>query len=189
MISGVPDSTAPYIEFEKLLRLVQRQINLAEPIPALYMRTLFNLEKTINTALTKEKDAKKKMNATNSKALNGMKLKVKRTIKENEKEFKEYTDDPEGFEERYNTAAAAREAQAAPTVKIRRVAKTGSDDEDDEGADGETKDDFTTVGKGGKTYNFTSDSVFKNLAAVQESRGRKVQNTPFLCSYIAVLTV
>ncbi|KAG8894903.1 Translation initiation factor 3 subunit c [Tulasnella sp. 403] len=35
------------------------------------------------------------------------------------------------------------------------------------------REDFTTVGKGGKTYSFTAANVFKTLAAVQESRGRK----------------
>lgn len=43
-------------------------------------------------------------------------------------------------------------------------------------------DAFTTVGKGGKTMQFTADSIFKNLQMVQEARGKKVC-TPILLMY------
>jgi translation initiation factor 3 subunit C len=35
-------------------------------------------------------------------------------------------------------------------------------------------DDFTTVGKGGKVMQITSEGIFKNLQAIQEARGKKV---------------
>lgn len=35
-------------------------------------------------------------------------------------------------------------------------------------------DEFTTVGKGGKTVLYTAEGIFKNLQAVQEARGKKV---------------
>ena len=35
-------------------------------------------------------------------------------------------------------------------------------------------DEFVTVGKGGKTVQFTAEGIFKNLQAVQEARGKKV---------------
>jgi translation initiation factor 3 subunit C len=44
----------------------------------------------LNTAIAKEKEAKKKMNATNNRALNAMKQKMKRAAKEHEKEIKQY---------------------------------------------------------------------------------------------------
>ena len=70
--------------------MVQRQNNVAEPIPPFYVRTLISLEASLNTAIAKEKEAKKKMNATNNRALNAMKQKVKKAVKEYEKEIKLY---------------------------------------------------------------------------------------------------
>lgn len=35
-------------------------------------------------------------------------------------------------------------------------------------------EEFTTVGKGGKTMQFAPESIFKNLQLVQEARGKKV---------------
>lgn len=70
--------------------MVQRQNNVAEPIPPFYIRTLSSLEASLNTALAKEKEAKKKMNATNARALNSMKQKVKKAVKEYEKDVKRY---------------------------------------------------------------------------------------------------
>lgn len=70
--------------------MIQKQQNLSEPVPSFYIRTLVNLETSVNTALQKEKEAKKKMNATNHKALTAMKQKVKKALKENEVEVKKY---------------------------------------------------------------------------------------------------
>lgn len=70
--------------------MIQRQQNLSEPVPSFYIRTLVNLETSVNTTLQKEKEAKKKMNATNAKALTAMKQKVKKALKENEVEVKKY---------------------------------------------------------------------------------------------------
>lgn len=54
----------------------------------------------------------------------------------------------------------------APAVKKKKVSNVESEPED-----------FTTVGKGGKAMQFTADSIFKNLQAVQEARGKKVRTT------------
>ena len=51
-------------------------------MPAFYIRTVVSLETALNNALSKEKEAKKKMNATNARALNTMKQKVKKISKE-----------------------------------------------------------------------------------------------------------
>lgn len=74
--------------------MVQRQQNVAEPVPPFYIRTLISLETGLNAALAKEKEAKKKMNASNARALTAMKQKVRKTIKEFEKEIKQYNDVP-----------------------------------------------------------------------------------------------
>lgn len=72
--------------------MVQRQQNVAEPIPPFYIRTLISLEAALNAALAKEKEAKKKMNASNARALTAMKQRVRKTVKEYEKEIKQYND-------------------------------------------------------------------------------------------------
>ncbi|KAF8070237.1 eukaryotic translation initiation factor 3 subunit 8 N-terminus-domain-containing protein [Lyophyllum atratum] len=147
-------------EFDKLARMVQRQHNVSEPVPPFYIQTLAGLETSLNTAVAKEKEAKKKMNATNAKALTAVKQKVKKALKEYEVEVKKFQDDPEAFEREY-TAVVAPE----PVVTGRRVVVAGAEDEE--------ADDFTTVGKGGKVMQFTAEGIFKNLQAVQEARGKK----------------
>ena len=77
-------------EFDKLVRMVQRQQNVSEPVPPFYLRTLVSLEESLNTALAKEKEAKKKMNASNARALTAMKQKVRKTIKEHETDVKRF---------------------------------------------------------------------------------------------------
>ncbi|KIM75445.1 hypothetical protein PILCRDRAFT_670892 [Piloderma croceum F 1598] len=156
-------------EFDKLARMVQRQNNVAEPIPPFYVRTLISLEKSLNTAIVKEKEAKKKMNATNNRALNAMKQKMKRAAKEHEKEIKQYQMDPDAFEQEY-AAAVQPEAAAPKPKKAKKTATRDSEDEDAEAVD----DQFTTVGKGGKAMLFTPDAIFKTLQLVQEARGKKV---------------
>ena len=80
------------LEYDKLARMVQRQQNVAEPVPPFYIRTLISLEAALNAALAREKEAKKKMNASNARALTAMKQKVRKTVKEYEKEIKHYND-------------------------------------------------------------------------------------------------
>lgn len=58
--------------------MVQRQQNLSKPVPAFYVRTLVNLESSVNNTLSKEKEAKKKMNASNARALTAMKQEISR---------------------------------------------------------------------------------------------------------------
>lgn len=70
--------------------MVQRQQNVSEPVPPFFMRTLVNLESSLNAAVSKEKEAKKKMNASNARALTAMKQKVKKVIKEFEIEVKKF---------------------------------------------------------------------------------------------------
>lgn len=149
-------------------------------MPPFYVRTLVGLETSLNTAVTKEKEAKKKMNATNAKALTAVKQKVKKATKEYEQEVKRFQEvnqfklcrlrylisaiqDPEAFEREYTTVISPDAPAAAPG---RRTNAGGSDNEG--------IDDFTTVGKGGKVMQFTSEGIFKNLQAVQEALGKKV---------------
>ncbi|KAG6820996.1 hypothetical protein H0H93_008625 [Arthromyces matolae] len=146
-------------EFDKLARMVQRQHNVSEPVPPFYIQTLVSLEGSLNAAVIKEKEAKKKMNATNAKALTAVKQKVKKALKEYEAEVKRFQEDHEAFEREYNAIVAPES-----TPRQRPTAPNG---------EVSTADDFTTVGKGGKAMQFTSEGIFKNLQTVQEARGKK----------------
>ncbi|KAM5531641.1 hypothetical protein V8D89_014693 [Ganoderma adspersum] len=157
----INDWVAISTEFDKLARMVQRQQNVSEPVPPFYVRTLVNLESSLNIAVAKDKESKKKMNASNARALTAVKQKVKKLLKEFEKEVKRFQEDPESFEREYQTAVQPEVAPAA--AKTKKV-KKAEDDEDE---------DFMTVGKGGKAIQFTPESIFKHLQAVQEARGKK----------------
>jgi translation initiation factor 3 subunit C len=74
-------------EYDKLMRMVQRQQNVSEPVPPFFIRTLLDLELAVNNVAP---EAKKKMNASNAKGLTAMKQKVKKAVKEFEKEIKQY---------------------------------------------------------------------------------------------------
>lgn len=68
--------------------MIQRQQNVGEPIPPFFLRTTTELETSVNDV--QAKDAKKKMNATNARAFTAMRQKVKKTLKDFEKEVKRY---------------------------------------------------------------------------------------------------
>ncbi|EPQ57410.1 hypothetical protein GLOTRDRAFT_92447 [Gloeophyllum trabeum ATCC 11539] len=161
----INDWVAISSEFDKLARMVQRSQNVSEPVPPFFIRTLINLESSLNTALSKEKESKKKMNASNARALTAMKQKVKKTVKEYEKEVKDYQADPEAFERAYHAANAP--AAAAPKPERRRAAAGDAEGEE------QPDEDFTTVGRGGRAMQFTTEGIFKNLQMVQEARGKK----------------
>ncbi|KAG1856517.1 eukaryotic translation initiation factor 3 subunit 8 [Suillus tomentosus] len=154
-------------EFDKLLRLVQRQSNAAEPLPPFFVKTLLSLEDSLNAALMKEKEAKKKMNATNARALNSMKQKVRKTAKEFEKEVQQYQNDPEAFEREFTAHAQPADVVAPKPKKPKKSADSESDGEP------VLDDRFTTVGKGGKAMSFSADNIFKTLKLVHEARGKK----------------
>ncbi|KIK67008.1 hypothetical protein GYMLUDRAFT_37040 [Collybiopsis luxurians FD-317 M1] len=150
-------------EFDKLARMIQRQHNVSEPIPPFYIKTLLNLESAVTTSIAKEKEAKKKMNATNAKALNSMKQKIRKAIKEYEQDIAKYQADPEAFERDY---AAAMTREPAPAPGARSTGPSAA-------VDGDAEDGFKSVGKGGKTMLLTAEGIFKSLQAVQEARGKK----------------
>lgn len=152
-------------------RLVQRMTS--DPIPISFFRILASLDGMVAAA----QGNKKKMNATNSKALNSMKQKVKKTQREHEASLARYKADPEAFERSLAAPAAAAAAASAPTPKKAAkgpLAVAPDADDDDDG--------FETVGaakpKSGAAAaqaqaQASSDGIYKALAAVLEARGRK----------------
>jgi len=73
-------------EFDKLVRLVSRQANTSDGIPSGFYKVLSNLDEMLASAQAN----RKKMNATNAKALNSMKQKVKKTQREHETQLNKY---------------------------------------------------------------------------------------------------
>ncbi|UZJ56456.1 hypothetical protein CBS101457_005776 [Exobasidium rhododendri] len=170
----IDDWVAISKEFDSLNRLNDRIKVMNEPMPATYTKALVSLEDFYNTSSAKEKAADKKMKAPNVRAMNTMKQKIKKVAKEHEETIARYRKDPEAFEAEFAAASApaapSAAAQAARSArkaeaKAKGAASTALDEEDD--------DDFQTVGRGGKAVTYTSEGLFKSLAAVMEARGRK----------------
>ena len=116
----------------------------------------------MNEAIAKQKISIKKMNATNAKGLNAMKQKIKRNNKDYLTEIDKYREDKGDY------MMSEEEEEVIQVEKIKKpksVYVDGVDAGDDEG--------FETVGKGGKTLQYTPESIFKHLRSIIESRGKK----------------
>lgn len=116
----------------------------------------------MNETLAKQKVTPKKMNATNSRGLNAVKQKIKKVSKEHQKDVDAFRADKDAFME------SDEEEVVAPKPKKSKssVAQDVAVDEDDD-------DGFATVGKGGRTLQFTPESILKHLRTILESRGKK----------------
>ncbi|POY71090.1 hypothetical protein BMF94_5847 [Rhodotorula taiwanensis] len=161
-------------EFDKLVRLAARLVQTNDTIPVGFFKVLSSLDEMVASA----QQNRKKMNATNAKALNSMKQKVKKTQREHEAALARYKADPEEFERSLNApsvaAAQAALAAAAPKKKKGGPMAVAAD------ADAEDDDGFETVGAGKKgaagaagQAPTSSEGIYKALTAVLEARGRK----------------
>ncbi|WFD36449.1 Translation initiation factor 3 subunit c [Malassezia cuniculi] len=158
-------------DFDALLRLCDRQKNLGEQIPITFIKTLVGLENALTEAIIRDKSSKKKMKAPNARAMNGMKQKLKKTVKENDEAVSLYRDDPAAYEAKV-AAANAAPTPALPITASKKatnianvVAAAEAQADDDEG--------FQTVGQKKGPAQMPADMLFKSLAAVLEARGRK----------------
>lgn len=154
-------------EFDVLLRLRDRQRTLNETIPASFIKCLSSLETFLASSLA-NKEAVKKMKAPNAKAMNGMKSKLKKVVKDNEAAVQQYREDPEGYEAKLQAAQQATAVPDMPVMQSKPESAPVVAPVQETGEEG----DFQTVGKDGKAT-MTSDALFKALAAVMEARGRK----------------
>ncbi|KAM3452617.1 hypothetical protein MY3296_004355 [Beauveria thailandica] len=148
-------------EFDKLTRQISK-MPAANKTPKPYIRILAELEDFMNESLAKQKVTPKKMNAIQARALNAVKQKIKKTNKEYQSQIDSYRADKDTFME-----SEAEEIEAPKPSKVRTVAavEAAPEEIDDEG--------FATVGKGGRTLQYTPESIFKHLRGIMESRGKK----------------
>lgn len=155
-------------EFDMLLRLCDRQRTLNEVIPPAYIKCMASLETFLAESLA-NKEATKKMKAPNAKAMNGMKSKVKKIVKENETAIQQFREDPSGYEAKVQEAQTTTAMPEVPQLKPKAAATAPVVAPSVEAEDSA---DFQTVGPGGKAV-MTSEALFKGLTAVLEARGRK----------------
>ncbi|CAD6566399.1 MAG: Translation initiation factor 3 subunit c [Alectoria sarmentosa] len=152
---------ASKIEFDKLNRQVTK-ITASEKAPKVYVKTVSDLEDLMNEAIAKQKVSTKKMNATNARGLNAMKQKIKRNNKDYTTEIEKYRED------KFDYMMSEEEEEVVPVEKTKKPKVSyaeGIDAGDDEG--------FSTVGRGGKTLQYTPESILKHLRSIVESRGKK----------------
>lgn len=148
-------------EFDKLNRQVTK-MTAQDKIPKVYIKTISDLEDFMNETVAKQKVSTRKMNATNAKGLNAMKQKIKRNNKDYAAEIDKYRED------KLEYMMSDEEEEVIVVEKIKKpkyVNVEGADTGDDEG--------FETVGRGGKTLQYTPESIFKHLRSIVESRGKK----------------
>ncbi|KAK2628483.1 hypothetical protein QTJ16_001586 [Diplocarpon rosae] len=149
------------LEFDKLNRQVVKLVQ-AGNTPKLYVRAISELEDFMNETIAKQKVSTKKMNATNARGLNAVKQRIKKNNKDYQKDIDAYRADKDAFME------SDEEEEPAPKPKKPKAVSgvpQAAFEEDDEG--------FSTVGKGGRTLQFTPESILKHLRTIMESRGKK----------------
>ena len=139
------------------------KITASEKPPKSYIKTISDLEDQMNDAIAKQKVSTKKMNATNAKGLNAMKQKIKRNNKEYTTEVEKYREDKAEY------LMSDEEEEPIPQEKPKRP-KTVSGVSFSEPGD---EEGFSTVGRGGKTLQYTPESILKHLRSIVESRGKK----------------
>lgn len=116
----------------------------------------------MNESLAKQKVTPKKMNATQARALNAVKQKIKKSNKEYQTQIDAYREDKDGYME-------SSEEEEKPAPKPKKVTSFEVEPVNQEIDDG----GFSTVGKGGRTLQYTPESIFKHLRGILESRGKK----------------
>ncbi|TAQ85045.1 hypothetical protein B7494_g6629 [Chlorociboria aeruginascens] len=148
-------------EFDKLNRQVVKLVQ-AGTTPKVYVKAISELEDFMNETIAKQKVSTRKMNTTNARGLNAVKQRIKKNNKDYQKDIDAYKADKEAFME------SDEEEEVVPKPKKPKVIPGADDltlDDDDEG--------FSTVGKGGRTLQFTPESILKHLRTIMESRGKK----------------
>lgn len=142
-------------------------LKVTGPTPKVYIQAVAELEDFTNETASKQKASNKKMNASNSKGFNAVKQKIKKNNKEYATLVEKYRADKDAFMADQVEAAPAPPPAPKPTKveKIENFAAAAAAAGEDDG--------FATVGRGGKTLQYTPESILKHLRVIVESRGKK----------------
>lgn len=150
-------------EFDKLNRQIPKVLQTG-PVPKVYIKTVADLEDFVNETVKKQKGAAKKMSANNSRGFNAVKQKIKKNNKDYAAEIEKYRADKFDYlvsdDEEEVVKKTAPKQQRMPQLNQSVLAL-----DDDEG--------FSAVGRGGKSVTYTPEGIFKQLRAINESRGKK----------------
>ncbi|KAJ5543184.1 hypothetical protein N7535_005613 [Penicillium sp. DV-2018c] len=151
-------------EFDNLNR---QMLKVTGPPPKIYIQAVAELEDFTNETAVKQKASNKKMNASNSKGFNAVKQKIKKNNKEYATYIEKYRADKDAFMAEEVEVAPAPAPAPKPT-KVEKIANFAA-----AAALGGEDDGFATVGRGGKTLQYTPESILKHLRVIVESRGKK----------------
>ncbi|EEP77355.1 conserved hypothetical protein [Uncinocarpus reesii 1704] len=146
-------------EFDKLNRQVAK-IAQSGPTPKLYIKAIADLEDFLNETIAKQKTSTKKMNASNAKGLNAVKQRIKKNNKDYTTEIDKYRENKDEYleeDEMQETVVVEKKPRAVRVEDTLAVSDEG----------------FSTVGRGGRTLQYTPESILKHLRVIVESRGKK----------------
>lgn len=135
------------------------------PIPKIYIKCVADLEDLVGETITKQKTSNKKMNASNAKGFNAVKQRIKKNNKDYAVHIDKYRHDKEEYMESDEEEEAAPAPAPRPSKAERFTVEPVTAAGDEEG--------FATVGRGGKTLQYTPESILKHLRVIVESRGKK----------------
>ncbi|KXG53797.1 Winged helix-turn-helix transcription repressor DNA-binding [Penicillium griseofulvum] len=154
-------------EFDNLNR---QMLKITGPTPKVYIQAVAELEDFTNETASKQKASNKKMNASNSKGFNAVKQKIKKNNKEYATLVEKYRANKDAFmaDEVEEKPAPVPAPKPTKVEKIANFAAAAA-----AAAAGGEDDGFATVGRGGKTLQYTPESILKHLRVIVESRGKK----------------
>ncbi|WEW59778.1 Translation initiation factor 3 subunit c [Emydomyces testavorans] len=146
-------------EFDKLNRQVAKIVQ-SGPTPKLYIKAIADLEDFVNEAIVKQKSTTKKMNASNAKGFNAVKQRIKKNNKDHTAEIDKYRENKDEYlveEDEQETVVVEKKPRAVRLEDTLAISDEG----------------FSTVGRGGRTLQYTPESILKHLRVIVESRGKK----------------
>ncbi|OJD11980.1 eukaryotic translation initiation factor 3 subunit C [Blastomyces percursus] len=147
-------------EFDKLNRQIAK-IAQSGPTPKIYIKSIADLEDFMNETIAEQKSSAKKMNASNAKGFNAVKQRIKKNNKEYAAEIDKYREN----KKEYMIEEEEEEVVEKKKDKVRTLRPEELLGDDDEG--------FAIVGRGGRTLQYTPESILKHLRLIVESRGKK----------------